>query len=719
MKLSYPIEPNRCLVLLNYWLLKTGKKKLFQRQASLFSLCNCNFLVYINFQSLTNLNFTVMKKMLFPIAIAAVLLGCNSKQENASADKFGAKDATEATIKANQEILSYLDFTNKQDFDDANRGFIATLPDMEIKDANGRVIWNMKDYAFLDKENAPATVNPSLWRQARINMTNGLFKVTDKIYQIRGFDLSNMTIIEGKTGLILIDPLVSPECAKAGLDLYYQQFGQKPVKAVIYTHSHIDHYGGVEGVISAADAKSGKVKVIAPKGFFEAAISENVYAGTAMGRRALYHTGAILPKNEKGQVDDGLGKTASLGESGIIEPNIIISETGQKLNVDGVDITFLMAPGTEAPSEMLFYFPQFKALCAAEDCTHNLHNLYTLRGAEVRDAKTWWITLNKVIDMWGDDIQVMFAQHHWPTWDNKRVNEMLASQRDMYKYIHDRSLNLINQGYTMLEVGEMLKLPESLDKKFYNRGYYGSLNHDAKAIYQKYIGFYSGNPADLYQLVPEDAAKKFVEYMGGADAIIKKAKKDYAKGEYRWVAQVMNQVVFADPNNKEAKNLEADALEQLGYQTENGTWRNNFLQGALELRHGVPEVPIAGTASPSTVKNMTLDMVFDYMGIKLDVEKAKGKKIAINFDVQDTKEKYAMVLENCALIYTKGKHIQNPDATIVLSDKVPFSEIVAGYAKFDDQVKAGKIKVTGDQSKINDLFAMQDNFKLMFNIVTP
>ncbi len=660
-----------------------------------------------------------MKKMLFPIAIAAVLFSCNSKQDNASADKFGAKEATEITVKTNDSILSYLDFTDKQDFEDANRGFIATLPDMEIKDAKGHVIWNLKDYAFLDKEKAPATVNPSLWRQARLNMANGLFKVTDKIYQIRGFDLSNMTIIEGKTGLIVIDPLISPECAKAGLDLYYEKMGKKPVRAVIHTHSHIDHYGGVKGVITEEDAKSGKVKVIAPKGFFEAAISENVYAGTAMGRRALFHTGAVLPKNERGQVDDGLGKTASLGESGIIEPNVIVSETGQKMNVDGIDIVFLMAPNTEAPAEMLFYFPQFKTLCAAEDCTHNLHNLYTLRGAEVRDAKAWWKTLDHVINMWGADVQVMFAQHHWPTWENKRVNEMLASQRDMYKYIHDRSLNLINQGYTMLEVGEMVKLPESLNKKFYNRSYYGTVNHDAKAVYQKYIGFYSGNPADLYQLVPEEAAKKFVEYMGGADAIIKKAKKDYAKGEYRWVAEVMNKVVFADPNNKEAKQLEADALEQLGYQTECGTWRNNFLQAANELRNGVAELPITGVASPSTIKGMTLDMIFDYMGIRLNVDKANGKKMAFNVEVQDTKDKYALMLENSVLIYTKGKQIKNPDATIILTSKVPFNEVVAGYTKLDDQVKAGKIKITGDQKKLNELFAMQDNFKLMFNVVTP
>ncbi len=659
-----------------------------------------------------------MKKLLLIIAAGAFAVSCGQKQQAAVGEQ--PKEATQATVVANDNVLLELNFDNKQDFDDARRGFIATFPNLDIKDASGkRSVWNMTDYAFLNKEAAPSTVNPSLWRQARINMENGLFKVTDRIYQIRGFDLSNMTIIEGNTGLIVIDPLVSAETAKAGLELYYQNFPKKPVKNVIHTHSHVDHYGGVLGVIDEADVRSGKVKVIAPQGFLEAAISENVYAGTAMGRRALYHTGAILPKGEKGQVDDGLGKTASTGTTSIVEPNVIITHTGQKLNVDGIQIEFLMAPNTEAPAEMLFYFPQMKALCAAEDCTHNLHNLYTLRGAEVRDAKAWWHTLDKVIDIWGADVQVMFAQHHWPTWDNARVVEMLASQRDMYKFLHDRTLNLINKGYTMLEVGEMVKLPDAIGKKFYNRGYYGSVNHDAKAIYQKYIGFYSGNPSDLYQLVPEEAAKKFVEYMGGADAVIRKARKDFENGEYRWVAQVMNQVVFADPSNQAAKNLTADALEQLGYQTENGTWRNNFLQGAMELRNGLAKIPFVGIASPGTVQAMTPGMIFDYMGIRLDVDKAAGKKMTFNYIIKDTGDKYAVTLENSVLIYSKGRQIDKPDATITVATKAPFNSVIAGYVTLDDQVKAGSIKISGDQAKFNELLSLLDNFEMMFNIVTP
>ncbi len=629
------------------------------------------------------------------------------------------KEATAVTAKMNDALLSYLPFEDKQDFEDAQRGFIATIADLNLKSEQGHTIWSMTDYAFLNNEKAPATVNPSLWRQSRINMFNGLFKVTDRIYQVRGFDLSNMTILEGDTGIIVIDPLASAETAKVALELYFKHRPKKPIVAVIHTHSHIDHYGGVRGIISEEDVKSGKIKLIAPDGFFKAAISENVYAGNAMGRRALYHTGALLKKSEKGQVDDGLGKTASIGTNTIIEPTTIIKTTGEKMTVDGIDIVFLMAPGTEAPAEMLMYYPQFKALNAAEDCTHNLHNLYTLRGAEVRDANQWWKTLNNAIEMFGSDVEVMFAQHHWPIWDNNRVNEMLASQRDMYKYLHDYSLNLINKGYTMIEIGELVKLPENLDKKFYNRGYYGSVNHDVKAVYQKYIGFYSGNPADLYQLPPEDAAKKYVEYMGGADHVIRKAKQDYKDGNYRWVAQVMNQVVFAYPNNQEAKDLEADALEQLGYQAESGTWRNNFLFGAQELRGGVIKLPTAGIASPDTIRGMTTDMVFDLMGIRLDVKKADGKLLSFNVENKEKSEKYLLKLSNSALVYTQNKSDNKADATIVLYSSSDLAEIIGGIAKLDDKVKAGKIKITGDKSKFEDLLNMQEVFDQNFNIVTP
>ena len=377
---------------------------------------------------------------------------------------------------------------------------------------------------------APATVNPSLWRQAQLNMNNGLYQVAERIYQVRGFDLSNMDIIEGNTGIIIIDPLISKETAKAALDLYYQHRPQKPVVAVIYTHSHVDHYGGVRGVTTLEDVKAGKVKILAPQGFMEAAISENVYAGNAMSRRAIYMYGALLAKGEKGQVDGALGKTVSLGEITLIPPTDLITKTGETRNIDGVDIEFQMAKDTEAPAEMLMYFPQFKALCAAEDATHTLHNLYTLRGAQVRDAAAWWKVLNTAIENFGDKATVIFAQHHWPVWGQTNIVDFLEKQRDLYKYIHDQSLHLMNQGYTMTEVGNMLSLPPSLSDEWYNRGYYGSVSHDGKAVYQRYLGWYDSNPAHLDELSPAEAGKKYVEFMGGAAAVIAKAQQSYDKG---------------------------------------------------------------------------------------------------------------------------------------------------------------------------------------------
>lgn len=631
---------------------------------------------------------------------------------------ISTKNATQATIDVNKSVYSQLDFNDKQDYDDASKGLEVPFTSV-IKSQKGFDVFSEPAYEFLNKAEAPATVNPSLWRHSQLTLKAGIFKVTDRIYQARGMDLANMTIIQGNTGLILVDPLTAEETSKAALELYYTKFPRKPVVAVIFTHSHVDHYGGVKGIASEADVKAGKIKIIAPEGFLEEAISENVYAGTAMTRRAFYQGGALLPKSEKEKVDAGLGKSSDGGVAGLIAPTVIIKKTGEKLTVDGVNIIFQMAPNTEAPAEMLFYFPQFKAICTAEDCTKTLHQLYTLRGAQIRDAIKWWKTLDEAIDMFGQDVQVMFASHLWPTWGNKNVVTMLEDQRDMYKYINDRTLNLMNKGYTMLEVGDMVQLPESLSKKFYNRGYYGTVSHDAKAVYQRYLGFYSSNPSELHQLMPEDAAKKYVEYMGGASAVIGKAKQDFANGNYRWVAQVMNQVVFSDPNNAEAKNLEADALEQLGYQCESAIWRNNYLTGASELRNGIPNVPITDYAGYETLKSLTWEMLFDFMGIRLDVDKAKGKKYTYNIVSEDTKEKYMLELENSVLIYKKGKQSNNADVTITLPKKLSFYEVLGGVATLDDQINKGKIKITGDKSKLSDLLSMQDSFKPNFNIVTP
>lgn len=626
------------------------------------------------------------------------------------------KNATKLTRDANAAVLNELPFDDKQDFEDAKRGFVATVPGFNVP-GPGYALWDLRRYDFI-KGDAPDTVNPSLWRIAQLNLNNGLFKVVDRVYQIRGFDLSNMTIIEGDTGLIVIDPLISPETARAGLELYYKSMSRKPIVAVIHTHSHIDHYGGVKGVVDEADVKSGKVKIIAPTGFLEEVASENVYAGNAMGRRAQYQYGILLAPGPRGQVDAGLGKNTSLGASTLIPPTDIIMKTGDTRTVDGVEMEFQMAPNTEAPAEMLIWFPQFKVLDAAEDATHTLHNLYTLRGAQIRDSKQWWKTLNEAIVRYGDKADAVIAQHHWPKWDRERVVGFLQNQCDLFKYIHDQTLNLANKGYTMVEIAEVLKLPDGIGKKWENRGYYGSVNHDAKAVYQRYLGWYDSNPAHLYRLPPIEAAKRYVEYMGGPESVIAKAKQSFDKGDYRWVAEVMDQVVFADPDNKTARELEADALEQMGYQTENPTWRNEFLVGAFELRNGVPKIPMAGVATPDVVKAMSTDMLLDYMGIRLDSEKAAGKRLRINWVQPDSGTKYAIELENSVLIYTPNKQLPDADATLTMN-RDDFAEMIMGGSTLDKQIQAGKAKVTGNGAKVGELLGNLDTFEPMFNIVTP
>jgi alkyl sulfatase BDS1-like metallo-beta-lactamase superfamily hydrolase len=457
------------------------------------------------------------------------------------------KDATDATKKANSTLLKQLPFNDTSDFDAANKGFMAPLPAELIKGNTGNLIWNPQQYSFIKDPAAPDTVNPSLWRQSRLINISGLFEVTDGIYQVRNQDLSNMTIIEGSEGITIVDPLVFEETAKAALDLYYSKRGKKSVKAVIYTHSHVDHYGGVRGVVSEDDVKSGKVEIYAPEGFLEAAVAENVMAGTAMSRRASYMYGNLLKADPKGQVGAGLGTTTSAGTVTLIPPTNIIKETGPKEKIDGLTYEFLMAPGSEAPAEMMWFIEEKKAMEAAEDATHTLHNTYSLRGAKIREPLSWSKYLNQALVMWGDKVNVVFAQHHWPTWGNDKVVAFLESQRDLYRFINDQTLRMINHGMTMREIADAFKMPDSLAKVWANRGYYGSVYHDVAATYVLYLGWFDGNPATLHQLPPVEASKKYVEFMGGADEVLKNAKTSYDKGEYRWVAQVVHHVVFGRP----------------------------------------------------------------------------------------------------------------------------------------------------------------------------
>lgn len=683
------------------------------------------------------------------------------------------KEPTLHTIEANEKVLQELNFSDSQDITDAQRGFLATLtsdgqmstePVYEVKirsDKSGvpMPVWNLGAYGFLTPPSpilpAPPAVNPSLWRQAKINMNNGLFQVTTRtynfkgtpvtrgIYQVRAFDLSNMTIVETDTGIIVIDPLISTETARAALNLYYSYYSihnptqtPPPVVAVIYTHSHIDHYGGINGVVSDPE----KVKIYAPDGFLDHAISENAYAGNAMGRRATYMYGALLHKTDKGQVDGGLGKGISTGESGLIppSPDCVITRSLERRVIDGVEITFQLAQDTEAPAEMLFHFPQFRALCAAEDMTHNLHNLYSIRGSQVRNAMAWWKVINEAIKLFARDIDVLFAQHHWPMWsDTSDIVYFLKKQRDLYKYIHDQSLRLLNHGRTMLELSEMLALPESLSSEWYNRGYYGTVNHDSKAVYQRYLGWYDANPATLHSLPPVKASRKYVEYMGGARAVLDRARKAFDEGDYRWVAEVVNHVIFAapdgsnpnpqDPITLEAKLLQADALEQMGYQAESGPWRNAYLMGANELRHGVsPFLPASHSLSESVMSAMTLDQYFDYMGLRFNAPKAEAAQVApttINWIVDNT-EYYALELLDYALPYTSynaERELPPADVTLWLGRDVLNSIAIAPHMSlaFIKAVEEGTIKVQGDGKRVAAILDMLDTFPANFNIVTP
>lgn len=626
------------------------------------------------------------------------------------------KDAQPATQEANAAVLKELNFADQEDFADAKRGFIVAPASSVIKGDAGNNVWNLQAYDFLKQKDAPATVNPSLWRQAQLNMNAGLFKVVERVYQVRGLDVSNMTIVEGDKGVILIDPLISAETARAALDLYYQDRGTRRVVAVIYTHSHIDHYGSVKGVVDEADVKAGKIPILAPERFLEAAISENVTAGVAMGRRTDFLYGNVLPRGERGQIDVGLGKANSLGRVTLIAPTDIITRTGDKRTVDGVEMVFQLVPDTEAPAEMTIFFPQFKVFDSAELACHTLHNVYTLRGAQLRDAAKWAQYLNEAMSTYGDQIEVLIAQHHWPRWGHDRSIKFLKDQRDIYKYVHDQTLRLANEGYTMSEIGPLLKLPPTLARQWYARDYYGTVNHDAKAVYQKYLGWYDANPANLNPLPPVESAKKYLDYMGGAKAVIAKAREDFKKGEYRWVAQAMNHVVFADPSNEEARNLEADALEQLGYQAEAATWRNNYLTAAYELRNGVHASKLAGNVDVFTA--MTIPMLFDLMGVQLNGPKADGKVIVLNWNFTDVGEKYTLMLENSTLTYMAKQQAANADATLTLA-RAALDAINLGKTTFDKEIAAGNIKIQGDGRKVGELFSLFDTFTGNFNIVTP
>ncbi|MGW3137472.1 alkyl/aryl-sulfatase [Streptomyces sp. NPDC001139] len=629
---------------------------------------------------------------------------------------FEAGPAQPDIAAANRAVRDRFAFDDEQDFKDARRGFIGTATQRLIRDAQGRPVWDLQAYGFLAQD-CPDTANPSLWRQSRLCREHGLFEVTEGIYQVRGFDLSNMTLVEGERGVFVIDPLLCAETAAAALALYRAHRGQRQVTGVLYTHSHVDHFGGVRGVVTDEDVAGG-VPVYAPQGFLEHAVSENVYAGTAMSRRAAYMYGAALPKGERGQVGAGLGQTTSTGAVTLIPPTVDITRTGQSETVDGIRMVFQLTPGTEAPAELNIHFPDHHALCMAENATHNLHNLLTLRGAQVRDPRVWARYLTEAVDLFAASSDVAFASHHWPVWGRERVVKFLSQQRDLYAYLHDQSLRLLNQGLTGPEIAERMQVPPALERAWHTHGYYGSVSHNTKAIYQRYLGWFDGNPAHLWEHPPVESATRYVQFMGGADEVLRRARQSYADGDYRWVAQVLGHVVFADPDNAEARELQADAFEQLGYGSENGTWRNFYLTGAHELRHGPLGTP-AATASPDVLAALTLEQLFDALAIRVDGPRSWDADIIVRWHI-DQGETVTVRLRNGVLTHVTGAGpaAVPPHVEITLPE-ADLRALLLGALSPADLAARDSVEITGDAGRLNELLGYLDTPDPDFAIVTP
>lgn len=651
------------------------------------------------------------------IAASLWLVGCSLPEADLPSKTY----IQEQDLPTQYPGLELLNFEDSTDFVMATKGFIATLEDPIIKRADGAVARDLRSYDFINGP-APASVNPSLWRQSALNSIHGLFEVTKGIYQIRGFDLANMTFVATDNGWIIIDPLTVSEASAAGLALVEQHLGQRPIKAIIFTHSHVDHFGGVKGIVDPADITSGRIQLIAPEGFYEHALAENVIAGNAMLRRALYMYGPLIPKDPKGMVGTGLGQHNTPGTIGILEPTITITQSSESRIIDGLEINFENTPGAEAPSEMMFYFPKYKAFCQAEEINHTLHNLYTLRGAQVRNGLKWAKYIDQTILKYGNITDISFGSHHWPTWGRQEVLSLWQGQRNTYKYIHDRTMHLANQGYTMNEIADIIRLPESMASQWANRDYYGSLSHNAKAQYQLYYGWFDGNPAHLDPLPDQEAAKRYVRYMGGATTILEKAKNDFDNKDYRWVATVLNHVVFAEPTHQEARNLLADTYTHMAYLTENAPWRNFYLTGASELRHGINKKIMANNElsnSPDIITNMPLETFYDYLAIRLDADKAKGKQYTFNMIFPDIDTKISLYLEHEILFNRLGYLSPDADATITMNKSV-FNKIITQQKTGVEMVLSGAIKIEGNREAYQEFQQMVNKpFDLLFNIIEP
>jgi alkyl sulfatase BDS1-like metallo-beta-lactamase superfamily hydrolase len=631
-------------------------------------------------------------------------------------DKKGL-DPSSFTIARWEELKNTMPFEDKRDFEEAKKGFIAEPSYRKIMAETGTVAWNIGNYDFLLEEGKDfKSIHPSLQRQAILNMHYGLFEVIPGIYQVRGYDLANISFVKSKTGWIVFDPLTSKETAKAALDFINEKLGARPVVAVVYSHSHGDHFGGVRGVADEADVKSGKVKIIAPIGFMRHAVSENVYAGNAMSRRLFYQYGVLLPAGPHGHVDQSIGKNISSGNIGLIAPNIVITKDIENLTVDGVKMVFQNTPGTEAPAEMNTYFPDMKAFWAAENITGTIHNIYTLRGALVRDALEWSRQINVALYEFGQEAEVMFASHSWPRWGNDRIQEVMKSQRDLYANLNNGVLNLANKGVTINQMHNVYEVPLSLQKQWSARSYHGSVEHNAKAVINRYLGYWDANPATLIPLSPEESAPLYVEMMGGASKIMAKGKALFDEGKYKLAMEILNKLVYAEPTNQEAKDLLANNFEQLGYQAESPSVRNSYLAGAYELRNGIPTGASPKTTSPDLVAAINTGLFLDFLGVRLDSKKAADAHFTINLITPDNGEKFAIELSNATLTNLAGFQAKNPDLTLTVN-RSEMLNVMFGLTTFEELLKSGKAKAAGDVTVLGKLAGMLDTFEIGFEIM--
>ena len=642
-------------------------------------------------------------------------MGCQTRgvSDTDHLPRTSPNDATEHTRAANSGDVPPFD---PADFERASRGLVAQHPTGVIDGPFGAA-WDTHKWDFLDESSSsPDTVNPSLWRQAALNRFHGLFEVAPGCWQARGYDISNITFLEGKRGWVIIDPLTTTPTAAACLALANATLGERPVTGVIYTHSHLDHFGGVLGVTNQDDVDAGNCPVIAPEHFMLETVAENLLAGPAMSRRALYQFGPLLPTGPRGHVDCGLGKGMPLAGSGLIAPTIDITHTGQELDVDGVRIVFQLTPETEAPAEMNFFFPDHGWLCMAENCSHNMHNLIPIRGAQVRNSLNWSIYIDDAIELFGGDAELMFASHHWPRWGGEDVRAFLGRQRDLYRWMHDQTLRLANHGYVATEIAEMLTPTPEHRHESHTVGYYGSLIHNVKAVYQRYLSWYDGNPAHLNPHPPEEAGRRYVELAGGADALLATAQAAYDAGDYRWVTEVVNHLVFADPTNTAARMLQADAFEQLGYQSESATFRNAYLMGAQELRHGtLPRRPVANRG---LVRALPIEQLLATVAMRLKADEVGDVDITVDLRFTDLDEQWLMGLSNRALRYRRDKRVDHPDATVTTTREA-LTAVIAGEQSLDDALGSGAIAVEGDPAALRHVVEHLDVFMSGFPIVEP